>query len=242
MKVRICNKVLERYPYAKVGFVAVDYTGIKHGIDYPEIDVENLDDKLLGIGMTEDTMLLHPDIMKWRTVFAEMGRKPSRYPSPIEVLLHHIFRGFVKKSYPLEDCRKYVSATNLLPIGVFDLDKLKGDLSLRFGHCGEEFRAVYTRNGFKNQQDIQIKNKEVVYSDNEGIVRAPWNHAIDCELKPTHETKRALYIVDVAFESEWRSVEECVSTLAEQLKAQGCKILSSGICDVTNNETEVGEL
>ena len=52
------------------------------------------------------------------------------------------------------------------------------------------------------------------------------------------ETKEALFLVDCAFETEWRSVEEGLSALAAELSAIGCEVRKSGVVSAAAPEAE----
>ena len=51
-------------------------------------------------------------------------------------------------------------------------------------------------------------------------------------------TKEALFLVDCAFETEWRSVEEGLSALVSELSAIGCTVRKSGVVSAAAPEAE----
>ena len=52
-------------------------------------------------------------------------------------------------------------------------------------------------------------------------------------------TREALFLVDCAFETEWRSVEDGLAALAGELEAIGCQVRASGVVRAASPAAEV---
>ena len=238
MKIKIDEAVLRDYPGARIGWLIADISAVPEESRYVDMMKYRLEDKLKDIGMTEDTLLLHPDVMRWRNVFSKMGVKPGKYKSSLEALLRRVFKGELWSVSTVVDCYDSVSAMNLLPMGAFDMEHIAGDLTLRYGKEGEKFLPLGAEG-----EPVEVHEKHIVYADSEKVCCWLWNHRDSREAGLSDTTKKALFMIDCAFETEWRSVEEGLAALKTELEKIEAKVLSSGICDgkATECNTE-GEL
>jgi DNA/RNA-binding domain of Phe-tRNA-synthetase-like protein len=78
-----------------------------------------------------------------RELYRRTGVDPTKLRPSSEALLRRVLRGGA-----LPRINSFVDATNLcsldflLPIGLHDLDRLKGDITLRLGETGEGYEAI----------------------------------------------------------------------------------------------------
>jgi len=84
------------------------------------------------------------------------------------------------------DAYNAVSVRHLVPMGGFDLDRVKGDIQLRHSEGGEAFTPL----GPAAQEETYPG--EVVYADEERVLTRRWNYR-DCD-----ETKITVETVNVA--------------------------------------------
>lgn len=234
MKIKIDEAVLRDYPEARIGWLVADISAVPEESRYVDMMKYRLEDKLKDIGMTEDTLLLHPDVMRWRNVFSRMGVKPSKYNSSLEALLRRIFKGELWSVSTVVDCYDSVSAMNLLPMGAFDMGHIAGDLTLRYGKEGESFLPLGAEG-----EPVKVSEKHIVYADGEKVCCWLWNHRDSREAGLSGDTKKALFMIDCAFETEWRSVKEGLAALKAELGKVDAVILSEGICDEKAPECEL---
>ena len=213
MKISIDKDIFENFPEAKIGWLRAVITNGKGSPRVAEMK-KNLKRRLEEIGLSADTVAQHPDIRRCRETFSKMGVKPSKYRSSIEALLRRIFKGDLWSVSDVVDCYDCVSALNLLPMGAHDMSKLRGDMTLRYAKEGEKFYPLGAGDSI-----VECGAKQIVYADDE-------------------ETKEALFIVDCAFENEWRSVEEGLAALASELTQIGCTVKKSGVVSAAEPEME----
>lgn len=226
IKISIDSAVIEIFPEVKIGWILADITENKEVFTSANIMQRKLQRRLSDIGISSETMMIHPDISRWREVFSKMKVKPSKHLSSLEKVLTLAFKGELFTNSAVVNAYNFVSAINPIPIGAVDRDRVLGDFVLRFAKTGERVSPCAS-----NEKAVDVDVKHVVYSDDEKICRWLWNHRESSNTALSKSTKQVLFIIDTAFETEWRSVEETISSLFEELEKVGCKILESGVID-----------
>lgn len=82
-------------------------------------------------------------ILATRVGYKALGKDPARYRGSAEALLRRILSG---KGFPqintVVDIINLVSVESRLPIGLYDLAHVKGDLVFRAGRAGETYRGI----------------------------------------------------------------------------------------------------
>lgn len=233
MKLKIENEIFEVFPAAKIGWMLAEVK--VESIDaYVESMKKGLIGRLKDIGISQDTMMLHPDVAGWRDVYSKMGVKPSKYRSSLEALLRRTFKGEMWSVSNVVDCYDCVSALNLLPMGAHDIEKLKGDLVLRFGREGEKFYPLGAGDSV-----IDVDTRNVVYADEDKVCCWLWNHRDTRDASLSESTKKALFLVDQAFDTEWKTVREGLDYLSSEIEKIGCKTISRGIINAGSPSSEV---
>ena len=125
-------------------------------------------------------------IKEWRQIFKLVGKDPNRYRHSAEAL----YRRVKKQNYlqPVNssiDLNNFFSLQYEIPIGIYDLDKLSGDITIRLGDEGEEYQGL---NGRPNSL-----HRLIINVDEQGPFGSPF---VDSERTcVTEVTKNAVQIV-----------------------------------------------
>jgi len=84
-----------------------------------------------------------PAISATRAGYRALGKDPARYRGSAEALLRRIISG---KHFPSINCVvdviNLVSVESRLPIGLYDLAKVQGDIVFRTGRSGETYKGI----------------------------------------------------------------------------------------------------
>ncbi len=84
-----------------------------------------------------------PQILATRAGYKALGKDPARYRGSAEALLRRILSG---KSFPqigaVVDVINLVSVESRLPIGLYDLANVQGNVLFRAGHAGETYKGI----------------------------------------------------------------------------------------------------
>ncbi|BAJ51379.1 conserved hypothetical protein [Candidatus Caldarchaeum subterraneum] len=104
-------------------------------------------------------------VRAYRDFFWRIGIDPTKTRPSAEALLRRVLAGRdFPRINPLVDVYNVVSMQSLLPIAAFDVEKLKGELLMKFANVGELFL------GIGMDKPVALTGKEVVVRDDEKLV------------------------------------------------------------------------
>ena len=168
MKFRIEDKVFEAVPefcVAVVTAAGLDNKIIDRDIvALMESSCQETHEHLKGTEVRE-----HKNIAIWRESFEKLGMNPNRFPSSIEALAKRIAK---KPELPV--INNVVNLVNamavryLVPMGAHDMDKIQGDMEIRFARSGEIFTP------FGSLETETVDEHELIYGDDEEVRTRKW--------------------------------------------------------------------
>lgn len=220
---RFIAEVLDKYPKAHVGvLVAEEIKVTKRDSHLEEVKAQALrtaEEKLGDVPVTR-----HPFIASWREMYRGFGTKPGDYRPSAEALVRRALKtGSLPTVNTAVDAYNAVSVAHLIPMGGFDLDRVVGDIRLRFSPGGEEFTPLGSDKGEETYEE------EVVYADDERILTRRWNYR-DCdETKITVETRSVALFIDGSEGVPRSSVEEALRDLEKLLTRHCGGVYRSGV-------------
>jgi DNA/RNA-binding domain of Phe-tRNA-synthetase-like protein len=84
-----------------------------------------------------------PAILATRAAYKALGKDPARYRGSAEALLRRVIAG---KGLPrinnVVDVINLVSVESRLPVGLYDLARVQGDMVFRAGQAGETYKGI----------------------------------------------------------------------------------------------------
>ena len=105
-------------------------------------EMQACESKILGLPEPR-TVLESAKIRATRAGYKALGKDPARYRGSAEALLRRILSG---KKFPqingVVDIINLLSAETRLPIGLYDLTNVKGDITFRRGRVGETYKGI----------------------------------------------------------------------------------------------------
>jgi len=233
LHLKIAPEIRSKYPQVGIGWLTADIHPVSMD---PQVEQwkGSLAAWLASRGMTLENLPSCPEVARWRQVFGSMGVKPSKYRCSLEALLRRVLKEnslwTVNSVVDLYNC---VSVLTLSPMGAFDLEKVKGDIELRFGREGETFSPL-------GKSEVEAVSREhVVYADSEKVCCWLWNHR-DSRLVGIDETsRRAVFFVDRAFSPTAFTVENALDLLEERLEQTGARVRGRGACSSFEPDQEI---
>lgn len=125
-----------------------------------------------------------PGIKEWREVWKLFGANPSRYRHSTEALMRRIAKqNYLKPFHSAVDLNNFFSLQYEIPVGIYDADKLKGNLTLSLGNKDSGYNGLNGR--FNSLENIPI------LSDDEGPFGSPYVDSARTAV--TEETTNALH-------------------------------------------------
>ena len=134
-----------------------------------------------------DKLKDHPIVRALRDFYWRIGIDPTKQRPASEALARRALRG---RSLPrinnVVDAGNAVSLITLVPIGIYDLDRIRGGLVLREARKGEVFRPI-------GGAVERLRKRQIVLADSEKILHVfPYRDSVDTMVRK--ETKNVLVV------------------------------------------------
>lgn len=212
MKDIVSKAVLKEFPdYVRGVVVArgVNNAGEDEGILKLLREIELSTQQKIGL----QELFAHPRIANWRSAYRKFGVNPKRFRSSIESLTR---RALQRKPIPfinkLVALFNYFSLKHLVPSGGDDLDRVDGDLCLRFAKGNEPFTPL-------GSKTVEYPMRgEVIYVDDNKVLCRCWNWRQGDQTKFTPSTKNIAINIDCLPPVTRQEAEVITKELAELIK------------------------
>jgi DNA/RNA-binding domain of Phe-tRNA-synthetase-like protein len=224
---KVERRVLSAYPRVKIGVLVG--RGLVVGEGHPGL--EACKGRVVAEAverMGSEPVTKQPFIASWRDMYRSFGTRPGDYRPSSEALLRRVLkRGALPTINSAVDAYNALSVRHLIPMGGFDLDRTRGDISLRLSEGGEVFNPL----GSSGPEETY--EGEPVYADESRILTRRWNFR-DCdETKITTETRNLVMFVDGSGEIPRKYVDEALRELSDLLGEYCGGDYRLGIADVS---------
>lgn len=221
MLISIEAKVLEKYPNMEIGYLIAQIS-VKKSDPFVESLKEGLRGYLQKEGIHATNFAVHPSIALWRKIYEEDFQvKAKIYPSSVEALVRRVVTGKeiwnISNIVDLYNCSSIIS---LLPMGGYDLNKISGDIIIRYAYEGESFL------GLGAKEKIAARSHHLVYADDKRILCWLWNHKDAAETCIDASSKYILFFID-SFDND--KVQVVLQQLADHLTKMDGLPLERGI-------------
>jgi DNA/RNA-binding domain of Phe-tRNA-synthetase-like protein len=203
LEIRIAKELSELIPHFKLGVIF--YSGIKVG-ESPQMLKGRLQLFQESIFFDlEGTSVVELDGLKeWRHIFKTTGKDPNRYRPSVEALYRRIGKqNFLPSVQSAIDLNNFFSLQYQVPIGIYDIDQLKGDISVRLGKSNEEYTGL---NGRSNSLD-----KLIVSSDQLGPFGSPFVDSSRASVSET--TTNALQLIYLRPSTNYNDAQRLTESL-----------------------------
>jgi DNA/RNA-binding domain of Phe-tRNA-synthetase-like protein len=146
LQMTVSDEIKSLVPSFKVGIITYHDIVIS---DSPQMLKGRLEfyQELLQLEAETNPLNQVPEINEWRSTFKKLGTDPSRYRPSSEALLRRIYNG--KKLgfiHSAADTNNFFSLQYKIPLGIYDLDALKGPIPLKIGTSNDSYRGLNARN------------------------------------------------------------------------------------------------
>jgi len=209
MRFLISKEVFEKFPNYIVGVVVA--TDIKRNC-HKEIS------KLLNciIKETKEKFLIEnhitqcPNIAVWRNAFSSLGWDPKETKTSIDAMVSRIVKyGNLPTINDIVDLVNYISLKYILPVGAHDIDKMTGDMAVRFTKEGDKFTPM------GQIMAERVPSGEVVYTDDAEVRTRKWVWRQGEKAKIFPDTKTVFFPIDGFIDVNYESVVRARKELAD---------------------------
>ena len=184
LKLKLDSALLEVLPAFKVGLN--HYTKITVS-ESPQMLKGRLQlfQEFLFFDLEEKPVTDFPGINEWREVWKSFGANPTRHRHSTEALMRRIAKqNYLKPYNSAVDLNNFFSLQYEIPVGIYDADKINGDVTLSVGSKDSGYDGLNGR--FNSLENI------LVLSDNEGAFGSPYVDSARTAV--TEETTNALHV------------------------------------------------
>jgi DNA/RNA-binding domain of Phe-tRNA-synthetase-like protein len=159
-----------------------------------------------------------------RSLYRSFGVDPTKTRPSSEALLRRVLRGdaLPRISGPV-DLSNLLALRFLLPIGLYDADRLAGEPTARLGAAGESYAGI-------RKDDVHLEGR-LVLADASGPFGNPTSDSLRAAVSP--ETRRLLLVVfaptTVSSTRVAEHVAEARATIERHLARAGERVVTSGL-------------
>lgn len=226
MYLKLDEYLLRDFPSAEIGYLISEVNVANHDAYVEDLKV-TLHEHIQKNGINQTNFAAHPSVSVWRNIYENSFHvKAKTYRSSIEALLRRIASG--KEMWRINtivDLYNCCSVLALLPMGGYDLDKISGDITVRYANEGEPFVALGTT------AKIATKSNHIVYADAERVICWLWNHKDSADTCIDESTKKVVFFID-AFNHD--PLKTAIDQLELHLSKLGCIQRGRGVLNRLN--------
>lgn len=174
-----------------------------------------------------------PEIQAWRRAFSRMGLKPTQYRCASEALLRRFRQeGALPRLHPLVDLCNAVSMAFAIPVAVFDVAKIAGDLEVRHATGAENYLT------FSGETE-NPETREVIFADEASRAHARrWTNRQSGLSAVREATGRVLIVAEAMHASAPADIPQLVTAITGELAAVWSITAKTAILERTSSRFE----
>lgn len=212
---KVSDEIFAKYPNAIVG-VVVAKNADNRGENEEINQLLRKEENRIRDDFNLENLVQNPFIQNWRKAY-RLFDSDDRCSS--EALMRVVLKGSqIHHINKLVDIYNYISLKYRTPVGGEDLDRIEGDIYLRFAEGSEKFVIL------GGNEEEHPKKGEVVYADGKEVICRKWNWRESDNTKLTEETRNAFLVIDalppVSEDAVKTAVEEFAGLVSKFCKAE----------------------
>lgn len=210
MQFRIADVIFDLFPDFCVGLVVA--TGINnHGEAGAQLVAEASAEA--GGGLAARPLDQDSSFAVWRQAFGRLGIDPERFPNAAEALLRRVAAGEqIPSINPAVDLGNAASLRYRLPVGAHDMDRLRGDFSVRLSRPADQFIPMGQSEG------EAVPAGEIVYADDAEVRTRRWVWRLGEKAKVTPASQNVIFPIDGFVGVDEAEVRAAVSSLTSLIE------------------------
>ena len=207
MSVQIDPALHSRIPGITFGYVTINGVQVREHDEKLWSAIEQLCQRLAG-AYTLDNLGANNHISAVRGMQKAFGFDPTRYRPSSEALLRRVLKDLgIYQINTAVDVNNWCSLEFLLPMCIYDLRAVKGQMRIRLGEAGEQYQGI-------GRQIFQIEGK-VIVTDDEGVMG---NTVSDSErTKVTHATQDIFLMIYAPAICNAQTIQQWAALAAQRM-------------------------
>jgi DNA/RNA-binding domain of Phe-tRNA-synthetase-like protein len=154
------------------------------------------------------SVLESPAILATRSGYKSLGKDPARYRGSAEALIRRVIAGKgLPRIHAIVDIINIVSVESRLPIGLYDLAHVQGNITFRAGRAGESYKGI-------GKYDLNLEGLPL-FADELGPHGSATSDSERTMVTPATRHVLAIFVSFAGTENLDRYVERMSSLLAE---------------------------
>ncbi|QFG00158.1 hypothetical protein PB01_15715 [Psychrobacillus glaciei] len=185
MIIKLDNSLLQVEPTLKIGIIHYTKIVVTSSPQMLKGRLQLFQEQLF-FEMEEKSVTEFEGIKEWRTLWKKLGADPNRYRPSVEALYRRIAKqNYITPLHSAVDLNNFFSMRYEIPMGIYDLGKIHGDVSISLGNEETIYEGL-------NGRENNIKNI-LALSDTTGPFGSPFVDSVKTAV--TEETTNAVQIV-----------------------------------------------
>lgn len=203
MEITISSDIKEHFPQFKLG--VIKYTGISVS-ESPQMlkGRMRLFQESIFFEMEDKKVQDLEPIHEWRSIFKKLGTDPNRYRPSSEALYRRVQKQqYLAPIHSAADLNNFFSLQHQIPFGIYDADKLSGNIQIGIGKESDAYMAI-------NGRDVNMNGK-IISSDDSGPFGSPY---VDSKRSAvTEDAKNALHLIYLQPSIDNEKAQQMLSSL-----------------------------
>jgi len=178
----IASNVLRSYSGINLSCALID-VNVRKGYSLDPF----LDELSKKLTVSKETLKDHPTVRALRDFYWRMDVDPTKVrPSSEALARRFLTNNSIPKINNVVDAGNIASIETLVPIGIYDAEKIVGNFTLRLANSNEEFIDI-------SNARHRLQGREIVLSDSNGAMHVfPYRDSF--RTRVTEQTKRVLIV------------------------------------------------
>ncbi|GHJ31944.1 hypothetical protein IGW14_15320 [Streptomyces hygroscopicus subsp. hygroscopicus] len=188
---RIAPAVADAFPDTLIALVTA--TGIRGHEPWPHTATALTElERQLADGTWQPADETDPRIEAWHTAYRSFGTNPRRVRPSVDALGRRLAKkGTLPRINPAVDSYNAVSVRHGLPAGAFDLDRVTGDVDIRYADGTESFTPLGEPDTVEHP-----KAGEIIYADTTDVLTRHWNHRDAHRTRVTEDSTHVAFVLE----------------------------------------------
>lgn len=225
MLISLDEAIAAKYPHIQIGFLIA-----KIQVEKSDPFVEELKQQLApflqGKNILATNFSIHPSIKVWKEIYEKDFQVSStKFRSSLEALVRRVVTG--KSMWNIcnvVDLYNCCSVLSLLPIGGYDLNKISGNIRVRFARSNEPFL------GLREKMLLYAQSNHIVYTDDEQILCYLWNYKDAEKTSIQSSTRDVIFFIDsVNVDQDY--MKKAIDAMSQRLEKIGGQTLQYSVLD-----------